>query len=286
MPLVSGRVLLEGACELGIAVGGFSLTSQEILKAVLETAREEDAPLFIQVPSNSVYTAELVRSMANSYRIPISLQLVGFTTAEEVLSGIRHGCTSAWVDLSGVSLEEAEELLRHIVSLSAPLDVSVEAIVDIPEGIKPSRLREFTLRTGITALCIKPRAGEPSLDLNLIREVKENTGMPLVLSGVSAFYYEYVAEINRYGGEVKDFTGIPDGEVRTAVGLGINKVDVKEDLNVAFISEVRRIIAEEKGIIDPEDLLKPAVEKVKEVVRRKIRLLNSSGTAPAFRRMC
>ncbi len=308
MPLVSGKILFEKANEFGFAVGAFNFNNMEFLKAILEAAEEEEAPVFLQTTESAVryagieLLAGMVHAVKDKFRIPFALHLDHGRSLDTVLLAIRHGYTSVMIDLSDRSYEENLEVTRKVVSLCAPLGISVEAelgrLVGIEDNVEseeellvdPEQAKEFALRTGIDALA--PAIGtahgafkfrkEARLDFERLRKVKELTNMPLVLHGASGVYYEYVNEINTYGGEIKDAKGVPDEEVRRAIELGVNKVNTDTDLRLAFIASLRRIMSEEKRNIDPRKLLKPAMEEVKEIVKRRIRLYGSSGMASLF----
>ena len=105
----------------------------------------------------------------------------------------------------------------------------------------------------------------------------------MVLHGASGVYQEYVEEINKYGGDIKGAKGVPDEDIKKAVENGINKINTDTDLRLAFIATLRKLMSEEKKNIDPRKFLKPAMEEVKKVVKRRIRLYRSSGKAELFR---
>jgi len=308
MPLVSGKLLFEKANEHSFAVGAFNFNNMEFLKAILEAAEEEEAPVFVQTTESAIryggieYLAGMVHAVKDSYRIPFALHLDHGKHVETILKAIRHGYTSVMIDCSDRPYEENLEVTRKVVSLCAPLGISVEAelgkLVGVEDEVEsaeevlvdPDQAKGFALKTGIDALApaigtahgaFKFR-GEAKLDFERLRKVKEMTNLPLVLHGASGVYYEYVAEINRYGGEIKGAKGVPDEDIRRAVSLGINKINTDTDLRLAFIATLRRLMIEEKGNIDPRKFLKPALEEVKEVVKRRIRLYGSSGMASLF----
>jgi len=308
MPLVSGRILYERANELGLAVPAFNFSNLEFLKAILEVAQEEDSPVFLQTTESSLryagieFLAGMVMAVKDSFRIPFALHLDHGRSVDTVMLAIRHGYTSVMIDLSDSPYEENLEVTRKVVSLCAPLGISVEAELGILGGEEddvecprtfltdPQEAKEFALKTGITALAPAigtahgpfKSAGEPQLDFERLRQIKEETQMPLVLHGASSVYYEHVAEINRYGGEIKKARGISEGDIKTAIGLGINKINTDTDLRLAFVASLRRVMVEEKGTTDPRKLIAPAMDEVKEVIRRRIRLYGSSGTAGVY----
>ncbi len=308
MSLVSGKLLLEKANEMGFAVGAFNFNNMEFLKAILDGAQEEEAPVIVQTTESAIryagidYLAGMVHAVKDSYRIPFALHLDHGRKVSTVLEAIRHGYTSVMIDLSDRPYEENLNTTRRVVSICAPLNIAVEAelgrLVGIEDNVEsdeellvdPQQAKEFALRTGIDSLApaigtahgaFKFR-GEAKLDYDRLRKVKELTNMPLVLHGASGVYYEYVAEINRYGGEVAGAKGVPDEELRRAIELGVNKVNTDTDLRLAFLATLRRLISEERRNIDPRKFLKPAMEEVKEVVKRRIRLYGSSGMASLF----
>ena len=308
MPLVSGRLLFERANELGLAVPAFNFSSLEFLKAILEVAEEEESPVFLQTTESAIryagieFLAGMVMAIRDSFKVPFALHLDHGRSLETVLLAIRHGYTSVMIDLSDSPYEVNVEVTKKVVSLCAPLGISVEAELGVLGGEEdnvecpktfltdPHEAKEFALQTGITALAPAigtahgpfKSADEPQLDFERLRQIKEETQMPLVLHGASGVYYEYVAEINRYGGEIKNARGIPESDIKTAIGLGINKINSDTDLRLAFTATLRRIMIEEKSVTDPRKLIGPAMEEVREVIRRRIRLYGSSGTAGAY----
>ncbi|RLJ70964.1 fructose-bisphosphate aldolase [Hydrogenivirga caldilitoris] len=308
MPLVSGKLLFERANEFGFAVGAFNFNNMEFLKAILEAAQEEEAPVFLQTTESAIgyagieFLAGMVHAVKDSYKVPFALHLDHGRSVESVLLAIRYGYTSVMIDYSDKPYKENLEVTRKVVSLCSPLGISVEAELgrlvgreDEVESVEevlvdPEQAKEFALGTGIDALAPAIGTahgafkfkGEPRLDFERLRRVKERTNLPLVLHGASGVYYEYVNEINMYGGELKGARGVPDDDVRRAIELGINKVNTDTDLRLAFISTLRRMMSEERRNVDPRKFLKPAMEEVKEVVKRRIRLYGSSGKASLF----
>ncbi len=308
MPLVSGKLLLEKAHEFGFAIGAFNFNNMEFLKAILEAAEEEEAPVFVQTTESAIryagieFLSGMVHAVKDKYSIPFALHLDHGKHVETVLLAIRHGYTSVMIDCSDRPYEENLEVTRKVVSLCAPLGIAVEAelgrlggVEDNVESLEevlvdPDQAKEFALRTGIDALAPAIGTahgafkfkGEAKLDFERLRKVKELTNLPLVLHGASGVYYEYVNEINTYGGDIKGAKGVPDDDVRKAVELGINKVNTDTDLRLAFIATLRRLMSEERKNVDPRKFLKPAMEEVKEMVKRRIRLYGSSGRASLF----
>ncbi|AAC07345.1 class II fructose-1,6-bisphosphate aldolase [Aquifex aeolicus] len=309
MPLVSGKVLFEKANEYNFAIGAFNFNNMEFLKAILDAAEEEQAPVFIQTTESAIkyagieYLAGMVHAVKDKYSIPFALHLDHGKHVETILLAIRHGYTSVMIDYSDKSYEENLKVTKYVVSICAALGISVEAelgkLVSVEDEVvsreevlvDPEQAKEFVDRTGIDALAPAIGTahgafkfkGEPKLDFERLKKVKELTGIALVLHGASGVYEEYVEKINKYGGDIKGAKGVPDEELKKAVELGINKVNTDTDLRLAFISKLRELMALEKKVIDPRKFLKPAMEEVKNIVKKRIRLYGSQGKAELFR---
>ncbi|GAB6066573.1 class II fructose-1,6-bisphosphate aldolase [Aquifex pyrophilus] len=310
MTLLSGKVLFEVANEYNFAIGAFNFNNLEFLNAILEAAEEEEAPVFVQTTESAIryagidFLSGMVHAVKDRYKVPFALHLDHGKHLETILLAIRHGYTSVMIDYSDKPYEENLKITKEVVSLCAPLGISVEAELGRLEGVEdnvvsresvlvdPLQAKEFVDKTGVDALAPAIGTahgafkfkGEPKLDFERLKKVKELTNVALVLHGASGVYTEYLETINAYGGDIKGARGVPDEDIKKAVELGINKVNTDTDLRLAFIATLRKLMAEEKKVIDPRKLLKPAMEEVKKVVKRRIRLYGSQGKAELFRK--
>jgi len=305
MPLVSGKILFSTAHEYGFCIGAFNFSNLEFLKVILETAEELEAPVFVQTTESAIkyagieFLSGMIKEVSDRFKIPFALHLDHGRKVETVLKAIRHGYTSVMIDCSDKPLEENIDITKYVVSLCAPLGISVEGEVGVLGGVEdgvggsvgkltdPEEALKYAELTGIDALA--PAVGtahgpfkyreEPFIDINLIEEIKSKLNMPLVLHGASSVYKEYVEEINKYGGEIKDARGVSEELIKKSIEAGINKINTDTDLRLAFLGELRRIMAEEKNVTDPRKLIGPAMEGVREVIKRRILLYGSEGKA-------
>ena len=310
MPLISGKVLFEVANEYNFAICGFNFNNLEFLKAILDAAEEEEAPVFLQTTETAIkyagieYLSGLVHSVKDHYSIPFALHLDHGKSLESVLLALRYGYTSVMIDYSDKPFEENLGITKEVVSLCTPLNVSVEAelgkLVSLDKEkiseeavlVNPEEAKEFVDRTGVDALApaigtshgVFKFRGKPRIDFERLKKVKELTGIALVLHGASSVYPEYVEEINEYGGELEGAVGLPEETIKEAVKLGVNKINTDTDLRLAFMATFRKVMLEERRSIDPRKYLKPAMEEVKKVVKRRIRLSGSSGKAELFKK--
>jgi fructose-bisphosphate aldolase (EC 4.1.2.13) len=103
--------------------------------------------------------------------------------------------------------------------------VSVEA--DKAMYTHPEEVVDFATRTGCDSLAIaigtshgaykfKPGT-KPQLRFDVLEECsKQLPGFPIVLHGSSSVPQEFVAEINKYGGNMPGAIGIPEEQLRQA----------------------------------------------------------------------
>ena len=101
------------------------------------------------------------------------------------------------------------------------------------------------------------------LSFETLAAVKEKVGdMPLVL----------------HGG-----TGIPSDMIKKAISLGVAKINVNTECQLAFQEATRKYIEEGKDLqgkgFDPRKLLAPGFEAIKATVKEKMELFGSIGKA-------
>jgi len=121
--------------------------------------------------------------------------------------------------------------------------------------------------------------GEAKLDFDRLQTVKKENGIPMVLHGASSVPQEKIDEANKYGAKIEGAKGVPFKILEESVKYGINKVNTDTDLRITFTASVRKLLAETPDVIDPRKIFKPAIEDLKEVIKARMRCLNSSNKA-------
>ena len=191
---------------------------------------------------------------------------------------IRNGYSSVMIDGSHYPFEENVRLTQKVVEAAHAVGVSVEAelgrlggteddlSVDAEDATltNPEEAEEFVKRTGVDALAIAIGTahgvykGEPKLDFDRLKDIKDRIKIPVVLHGAS---------------------GIPEADLKKAVSLGVNKVNVNTDFQQAYAERVREVLAKDPEVYDPRKICGPGREAIKAAVIEKIEFLGSNGKA-------
>jgi fructose-bisphosphate aldolase class II len=297
---------LQRAKREAYAVGAFNIQNLESLLAVVEAAAEERSPVIVAVTPSAIkyaglnYLARLVKTAAEASPAPMSLHLDHGEDIETVKKCLEAGFTSVMIDGSHLKFEENIALTKRVVDVAHPRGVSVEGELGRLAGIEektveereavltdPKEAEEFVKRTGVDALAVSIGTshgaykfkGEPRLDFERLRLIRERVDVPLVLHGASSVPQWIIEKATKYGAELAGAKGIPEDHIKKAIALGIKKINIDTDLRLAFTATVREVLANSPKEFDPRKILGPAKEAMKEVVKAKMRLFGSSGKA-------
>jgi fructose-bisphosphate aldolase class II len=310
----TNRELLEKAMKKGFAVGAFNINNMEIVQGIVAAAKELDAPLILQVSKGAreyagrTYIMKLAEAAEKDSGMPIAVHLDHGDSFELCKQVIDDGFSSVMIDGSHLPFEQNVSLTKKVVSYAHKKKVSVEAELgkligeQFDAGEKsavsagsiytvPEQAKEFVERTDCDSLAVAIGTshgaykfkGEPRLDLERLRRIRKLVKIPLVLHGASSVLQEYVEICNRHGASISGSKGVPEEQIREAVKIGIQKVNIDTDLRIAMTAAIRKTLAENPAEFDPRKYLGPARLLIKEVVMRKIDLLGSNGKARLFR---
>ena len=301
MPLVSTKEMFQKAYEGGYAIGAFNVNNMEIVQGITEAAKEENAPLILQVSAGArkyakhIYLVKLVEAAIADTNLPIALHLDHGADFEICKSCIDGGFTSVMIDGSAHSFEDIIALTRKVVEYAHERGVVVEGELGKLAGIEddvnvsaedanftnPAEVEEFVTRTGVDSLAIaigtshgayKFKPGQkPQLRFDILEEVSRRLpGFPIVLHGASSVIQEDVAIVNQYGGKMPDAIGIPEEMLRKAATMAACKINIDSDLRLAMTAAIRKYMAENPSHFDPRQYLTPARDHIRELVRHKI----------------
>ena len=311
MPFVTSTEMFKKAYEGGYAIGAFNVNNMEIIQGITEAAKEQNAPLILQVSSgarkyaNHTYLLKLLEAAIIETDLPICLHLDHGDTFELCKSCIDGGFTSVMIDGSHHAYEDNVALTKKVVEYAHDHGVVVEGELGRLEGVEddvkvaagegsytdPDQVQDFVSRTGVDSLAIaigtshgaykfKPGT-KPQLRFDILEEVEKRLpGFPIVLHGASSVIPEFVEMINTYGGKMPDAIGVPEDMLRKAASMAVCKINIDSDLRLAMTGTIRKYFAEHPDHFDPRQYLKPARQAIKDMVTHKIvNVLGCNGKA-------
>ena len=277
------RQLVERAQAGGYAVGAFNMHSDETAQALVRAAEKAESPVFLQVgraivPHMGVRAAaELTRRAAAESDAELVLHL-DHGPYEEVLEAIQLGFGSIMYDGAHLPFEENIRTTRHVVQVAHSFGIPVEAelgkIPDADEEVDwqsyytdVAEAERFVKETGVDWLAISvgivhgvPLSTPQPLDIQRIRDIRDATGIPLVLHGAS---------------------GVPDDEIRAAMGAGVAKFNADTDLRHAFRAGIEETWAQ--GDRQLEEALAAGREKMIGATVGKLELYGCAGRSSKAR---
>ena len=299
MPLVTTTEMFKKAYEGGYAIGAFNVNNMEIIQGITEAAKEENAPLILQVSAGArkyakhIYLTKLVEAAIEDTGLPIALHLDHGDSFEICKQCIDGGFSSVMIDGSKYSFEENIKMTKEVVDYAHDKGVTVEGELGKLAGIEddvnvadkdaaftdPDQVEEFVGRTGVDSLAIAIGTshgafkfkGEPRLRFDILEEVQKRLpGFPIVLHGASSVMPEYVDIINKFGGNMPGAKGVPEDMLRQAAKMAVCKINIDSDLRLALTASIRKHFVEHPEHFDPRQYLGPAREAIKEVVKHKL----------------
>lgn len=288
MPLVNAKKMLTKAKAGHYAVGQFNINNLEWTKSILLTAQELNSPVILGVSEGAgkyMCGYKTVVGMVNgmleelNITVPVALHL-DHGSYEGAKKCIEAGFSSIMFDGSHYPIEENIEKTKELVATCNKLGLSLEAevgaiggeedgVIGMGECADPKECKMVAdlgvtmLAAGIGNIHGKYPANWKGLSFETLDAIQQLTGeMPLVL----------------HGG-----TGIPADMIKKAISLGVSKINVNTECQLAFAAATRKYIEEGKDLegkgFDPRKLLAPGAEAIKATVKEKMELFGSVNKA-------
>ena len=286
--LVTATEMLNKAKAGHYAVGHFNINNLEWTKAILSTAQELNSPVILGVSEGAgkyMGGYHAIVGMVNgllqdmNITVPVALHL-DHGSFEGCYKCIEAGFSSIMFDGSHYSIEENIEKTKKLVADAHAGGLSIEAevgsiggeedgVIGMGECADPNECKQIAdlgvdfLAAGIGNIHGKYPANWKGLSFETLAAVQEKTGtLPLVL----------------HGG-----TGIPADMIKKAISLGVSKINVNTECQLAFADATRKYIEAGKDLegkgFDPRKLLAPGYEAIKATVKEKMELFGSVGKA-------
>ena len=274
---VSAEEMLKKAVAGHYAVGQFNINNLEWTKEILLAAEEAKSPVILGVSEGAgkyMTGFKTVAAMAGAMieelgiTVPVAIHL-DHGTYEGCLKCVEAGFSSIMFDGSKYPIEENVEKTMSLEAEVGSIGGEEDGVIGAGECADPQECKMIAdlgvdmLAAGIGNIHGKYPANWQGLSFETLDAVQQLTGdMPLVL----------------HGG-----TGIPDDMIKKAISLGVAKINVNTECQLAFADATRKYIEEGKDLqgkgYDPRKLLKPGADAIRATVLEKMELFGSVGKA-------
>lgn len=268
------------------ATGHFNVSELDQMRAIVEACEEVGAPAIIGTSEGEEKHFGFAEAVAlrdvfrKEYGIPIFLNADHHKGVDTARAAINAGYDSVHIDLSAKSFEENITGTKKIIEYAREKDnkISIEGELGYLRGSSeiqnekievkpedytdPARAGEFVEKTGVDRLAIAVgnihgiSLDEPALDIERIRAIRQ-------------LIPEEVALVLHAG------SGIPDEQIKAAIAAGIANIHINTDIRVAYLKELKETLAEKPEEVAMYKLDASAIEKMKEVIKRKLKLFGS-----------
>lgn len=283
------RVYIEEADKNRTAIGHFNISNLEALHGIYNAAKKLNLPVIIGLSEGeeefigreeAVALIQVIRQRDN---YPIFLNADHHYSFESIKAALDAGYDAAIIDVVKLSLEENIALTKECVNYARKLakkekrDILIEAEIGfigtssklldaIPAGVseetmtKPEDAKHFAKATGVDLLAPSVgnvhgiiKGGNPRLHSERVKEIRQATGIPLVLHGGS-------------GSMEEDFLA--------CIKEGVSIVHINTEIRVAYRNAVKKAFIENPDEVAPYKILKPAVLAIEQIVEARLRLFS------------
>jgi len=295
MSLINLKNLLGHARKNKYAVGAFAMTNIDFIEALLESAIEKKSPIILLLAEvhfkylDIERVAPLIIDRARSANIPVCVSLDHGLNYKTIIKAIRCGFNSVMFDGSKFPLEENIRQTKEITRIAHTVDVSVEAELGYvggesvgekaPESHTPDKnlftdvrdARKFYEETGIDALAVAVGnvhgiyKGEPKLDFDRLRELRDTVPIPLVLHGGS---------------------GISDDDYRKSIEFGICKINYYTGMTMAAVKRMREYLDANPDLNSYPDIIRTSMHAIREDVKERLDVFGSTGRCDSSNSLC
>ena len=283
--LVNGNDIFKAARKNHYAVGAYNTNNLEWTRALIKGAKETRTPLLIQVSTGAAKymggyktVRDLVLNEMDNMDVDVPVILnLDHGDYESAKECIALGYSSVMFDGHKLPVEENLEKTKEIVKLAHERGISVEAEIgkigenqgaDGGELASVEDAKRFVaagvdkLACGIGNIHGVYPADWKGLNFDRLKEIADAVYVPLVLHGGS---------------------GIPQDQIKKAISLGIAKININTEFQLAFQEATRKYIEAEKDLdkankgYDPRKLLRAGTDAITESMKEMISWM---GTRP------
>ena len=285
------KYYLEKAQKEKFAIPQFNFSDYSQLKVIAELSAKLQAPVIIGTSEGesqffgleeAVALRDVLRKKLNA---PIFLNLDHGKSLEYLKQAADAGYDMIHFDGSKLPLEENIKISKEVVKYGRKKRIIVEGEIgrlgtdasrlytekfEIKEEnlTKPEEAVRYLKETGVNLLTVSignfhgidASGQDPNLRLDLLKKIQEAVGdnVGLVLHGGS---------------------GVPAGDIRQSIQLGIVKININTESRVAYSGALRKFLTENPQEVVPYKFLVSAKEAMAKVVQEKINLFGNVGKA-------
>lgn len=286
--LYTGKSILDVANAHSFAIPAFNISDWAMFTGIMDISEEKSAPVIIAIHPDEVshITTDLIPAMhARAHRssVPVAIHWDHGGSYEQMITAIHSGFTSVMIDASLEPFEQNVALTRKVVEAAHAAGIQVEGelgTIGANDSYGESGAAEiiytnvedavrFVEQTGVDSLAIAigtshglyPADKNPELRHDLLQEIKAAVGIPLVLHGGSSN---------------------PDAELRRAVELGVNKINISSDIKVAYHDRMREVLGTDRRLREPNAIQPEPIAAMKVTAAEKIDLFGAAGKADLY----
>ena len=286
--LSNAKEMMNKAVEGKYAIGHFNINNLEWTKSILQAAEQMKSPVILGVSEGAgkymcgyKTIVGMVEGMLEELDItvPVALHL-DHGSFEGAKACINAGFSSIMFDGSSLPIDENVQKTTELVNTCNILGLSLEAevgsiggeedgVIGMGEVADPKECKMIAdlgvdfLAAGIGNIHGVYPANWAGLQFEALDAIQKETGiLPLVLHGGS---------------------GIPDEQVKKAIGLGVSKINVNTECQLYFQKATRKYIEEGKDQqgkgYDPRKLLAPGAQAIRDCVKDRMEVFGCIGKA-------
>ncbi|OGM97039.1 MAG: hypothetical protein A3B86_02810 [Candidatus Yanofskybacteria bacterium RIFCSPHIGHO2_02_FULL_38_22b] len=274
---------LKNAREGGYALGHFNFSTEDVLRGIVEAARDAGAPAVMvgtsegEVEFFGMYEAvALVGAVRKHFNFPVFLNADHFKSFDKCREAIDAGYDSVIIDESKMSFADNISATKKVVEyaksvggktlvegeigyLRGSSEVQTKVEITSADFTKPEEAKEFYDKTRVNQLAVVfgnihgiVTEQEEKLDIDHFKKI--------VATVPNVYYVLHGA------------SGLEDSNVQAAIKAGVTNVHFNTELRVAYTKGLHKALHDKPGETTPYKYLKPGVEEMKKVVSAKIKL--------------
>lgn len=286
--LYTGKSILDVANEHNFAIPAFNISDWAMFTGIIDVSEELNAPVIIAIHPDEVshITTDLIAAMhsrAHRASVPVAIHWDHGGTYEQMIQAFQAGFTSVMIDASLLPFDENVALTRKVVEAAHAVGIQVEGELGTIGAndsygesgaaeiiyTNPDDAVRFVQETGVDSLAIAigtshglyPSDKNPELRHDLLEQIKAAVKIPLVLHGGSSN---------------------PDSELRRAVELGVNKINISSDIKVSYHNRMREILGTDERLREPNAIQPEPIAAMKTTAAEKIKLFGADGKASLY----